>query len=144
MPANSLLRAILAPLCGLVLAQSLLASAARGQAPTPYLDTGKPADWWFVFKFNTKSFPHCRADAKQACIFGGSVQSYKQWGQQFVFASSANKTLQAGTGCAGDTAADPVGATFGEVYNGTLSYVIWNDQAQSVGDLIKGDTAPAK
>jgi hypothetical protein len=97
-------------------------------APTPYLDAGKPVDWWFVFKFNTKSFPHCRANAARACIFGGSVQNYKQWGQQFVFASSADTTLQAGTGCAGDTAADPIGSTFNEVYNGTLHYVIWNDQ----------------
>ena len=128
MSACSSLRGLLAPLFGLFLALSLSATGAHGQAPTPYLDTGKPADWWFVFKFNTKSFPHCRADAKQACIFGGSVQNYKQWGQQFVFASSANKTLQAGTGCAGDTAADPVGATFNEVYNGALFYVIWNDQ----------------
>jgi Deoxyribonuclease II len=128
MSANSSSRGFLAPRFGLFLALSLFVTGAHGQVPTPYLDTGKPADWWFVFKFNTKSFPHCRADAKQACIFGGSVQSYKQWGQQFVFASSASKTLQAGTGCAGDTAADPVGATFSEVYNGALYYVIWNDQ----------------
>ena len=120
-------RGLRAHLAILFLALKLFAAHAA-DAPTPYLDTGKPVDWWFVFKFNTKSFPHCRADAKQACIFGGTVQNYKQWGQQFVFASSASKTLQAGTGCAGDTAADPVGATFNEVYNGTLFYVIWNDQ----------------
>jgi hypothetical protein len=120
-------RGFRAQLSILFLALTLFAAHAA-DAPTPYLDTGKPVDWWFVFKFNTKSFPHCRADAKQACIFGGTVQNYKQWGQQFVFASSADKTLQAGTGCAGDTAADPVGATFNEVYNGTLFYVIWNDQ----------------
>src|SRR6476659_1428355 len=81
----------------LFLALTLFAAHAA-DAPTPYLETGKPVDWWFVFKFNTKSFPHCRADAKQVCMFGGTVQNYRQWGQQFVFASSANKTLQAGTG----------------------------------------------
>src|SRR5690242_15801278 len=80
----------------------LAAAAYAAEAPTPYLDNGKPVDWWFVFKFNTKSFPHCRGDAKQACMFGGSVQNYKQWGQQFIYASSVDTTLQAGTGCAGD------------------------------------------
>jgi len=120
-------RGFRAQLSILFLALTLFAAHAA-DAPTPYLDTGKPVDWWFVFKFNTKSFPHCRADAKQVCMFGGTVQNYRQWGQQFVFASSANKTLQAGTGCTGDTVADPVGATFNEVYNGTLFYVIWNDQ----------------
>lgn len=135
MSATASPRAILAPLFGLFLALSLFAGGAQAQAPTPYLDTGKPADWWFVFKFNTKSFPHCRADAKQACIFGGGVQGYRQWGQQFIMASSENKTLQAGTGCAGDTTADPVGTTFNEVYNGTLYYVIWNDQFYDDPDI---------
>jgi hypothetical protein len=26
-------------------------------APTPLTQGGKPVDWWFVFKFNAKSFP---------------------------------------------------------------------------------------
>jgi hypothetical protein len=124
-------RKLLASFSGLLVALGIALLTATGHAadaPTPFLDSGKPVDWWFVFKFNTKSFPHCRADAKQACMFGGSVQNYKQWGQQFVYASSADKTLAAGTGCAGDTAADPIGATFNEVYNGALFYVIWNDQ----------------
>ena len=72
-------RGLRAQLSILFLALSLFAAHAA-DAPTPYLDAGKPVDWWFVFKFNTKSFPHCRADAKQACIFGGTVQNYKQWG----------------------------------------------------------------
>jgi hypothetical protein len=33
-----------------------------------------------------------------------------------------------GGGCVGDTTADPVGATFDEVYNGATFYVVWNDQ----------------
>jgi hypothetical protein len=33
-----------------------------------------------------------------------------------------------GDGFLGDSTADPLGATFDEVYNGTLSYVVWNDQ----------------
>lgn len=124
-------RKLLASFSGFLVALGIILLTAAGHAadaPTPFLDSGKAVDWWFVFKFNTKSFPHCRADAKQACMFGGTVQNYKQWGQQFVYASSTDKTLAAGTGCAGDTAADPIGATFNEVYNGSLFYVIWNDQ----------------
>jgi len=30
--------------------------------------------------------------------------------------------------CVGDTTKDPLGATFGQVYNGSFFYVIWNDQ----------------
>ncbi len=98
------------------------------EAPTPLLDKGDPVDWWFVFKFNTASFPHCKGDAKESCVFGGTVQKYKQWGQQYVYASSKDATLKQGTGCAGDTANDPIGATFGQVYNGNFYYLIWNDQ----------------
>jgi hypothetical protein len=124
-------RKLFASFSGCLMALGIVLLTAAGHAadaPTPFLDSGKRVDWWFVFKFNTKSFPHCRADAKQACMFGGAVQNYKQWGQQFVYASSTDKTLAAGTGCAGDTAADPIGATFNEIYNGSLFYLIWNDQ----------------
>lgn len=120
-------RRIAAPVL-LAVAIVVSAAACAADAPAPLLAEGQPVDWWFTFKFNTKSFPHCRGNAQQACIFGGGAQTYAQWGQQFVFASSADKTLQAGTGCAGDTTADPVGATFDEVYNGSLHFVIWNDQ----------------
>jgi hypothetical protein len=85
-------------------------------------------DWWFVFKLNAKVFPGCGAGVTRTCTFGGSVQDYKAFGQQFVYASSENATLQQGSGCAGETAADPLGATFGQVYNGTYNYLIWNDQ----------------
>jgi hypothetical protein len=122
-------RKIFVSFLGMLLSLPLLAAPVYAEdAPAPLLEKGKPVDWWFVFKFNTKSFPHCRANAAQACIFGGSVQNYKQWGQQFVYASSENKTLQQGTGCAGDTTTDPIGSTFDEVYNGLLFYVLWNDQ----------------
>jgi len=86
-------RKIFASLFGSLLCLALLAGPGRAaDAPTPYLDAGKPVDWWFVFKFNTKSFPHCRGNAVQACIFGGTVQNYKQWGQQFIYASSATRS----------------------------------------------------
>jgi hypothetical protein len=96
-------------------------------APAPLVETGRPVDWWFVFKLNS-TFPACPGTAGRACIFGGTVQNYKTFGQQFVFASKADQSLKPGTGCAGDTPHDPIGATFDEVYNGTYYYVVWNDQ----------------
>jgi len=98
-------------------------------APIPLLEKGHPVTWWFVFKFNTASFPGCGDGnhAERACPFGGQVQPYK-FGQQYAYASSDNPALHQGGGCAGDTTTDPLGATFDEVYNGAFYYVIWNDQ----------------
>jgi hypothetical protein len=102
---------------------------ASPSAPLPLLETGHPVDWWFVFKFNTKSFPDCGNGATRQCSFGGEVQSYPSgFGQQFVYASSESPTLQKGAGCVGEMSTDPLGATFGELYNGTFHYVVWNDQ----------------
>ena len=97
-------------------------------APAPLLKAGHAVDWWFVFKLNAKSFPACGAGAARQCTFGGTVQNYKAFGLQFAYASSENATLQQGGGCAGETAADPLGATFDQVYNGSYNYLIWNDQ----------------
>jgi hypothetical protein len=98
------------------------------RAPMPLLAKEHPVDWWFVFKFNSKSFPGCGGNVQRSCTFGGSVQPYKEFGQQFVFASSEDKSLRKGSGCVGDTDADPVGATFEEAYSGSFFFVIWNDQ----------------
>jgi hypothetical protein len=101
-------------------------------APAPLLTKVQPVDWWFVFKFNGAAFPGCAAPAEPSCLFGGTVKNYSSgWSQQFVYASSENPTLQQGSGCLGDTTADPVGATFDQVYNGLLYYVVWNDQFYS-------------
>jgi Deoxyribonuclease II len=97
-------------------------------APSPLLASGHPVTWWFVFKLNAATFPECGDSATRACLFGGTVQKYKLWSQQFVYASSDSGTLQQGSGCAGDTTTDPLGATFDEAYNGSLHYVVWNDQ----------------
>jgi hypothetical protein len=94
-------------------------------APAPLLDKGHAVDWWFVFKFNSAKFPAC-GGATRSCIFGGTVQSYQHYGQQFVYASNENESLQSGTGCLGDTTTDPVGATYDEVYNGKYYYVVRN------------------
>jgi hypothetical protein len=101
---------------------------AQSSAPVPLLKSGQPVDWWFVFKFNAATFDGC-GGAQRACLFGGDVQTYKLgFGQRFAFASSQNAKLTQGTGCAGDTTDDPIGATFNQVYNGHYFYVLWNDQ----------------
>ena len=104
-----------------------LALAAAG-APVPLLTADHPVDWWFVFKFNAQSFPGCPGQTSRQCIFGGDVQKYPAYSQQFVFASSENHSLQQGDTCAGTTTRDPVGATFSEIYNGSYYYVVWNDK----------------
>jgi hypothetical protein len=113
--------------------------AADAPAPVPLLKSGQPVDWWFVFKFNAESFPSC-GGSQRTCAFGGTVQPYWSFGQQFAFASSADGTLRAGGGCIGDTTTDPLGATFDQVYNGTSNYVIWNDQFY--GDPLQIQYAP--
>jgi hypothetical protein len=102
-------------------------AASNPPAPVPLLKKGDPVNWWFVFKFNTTTFPTCGGE-QRACPFGGTVQNYKSFGQQYVFASSKDENLQQGNHCSGDTTSDPVGATFDEIYNGAYSYVVWNDQ----------------
>ena len=104
-------------------------------APTPLAAKGQPVDWLFIYKFNTGTFPGCPGGKSppigSACLFGGSVQDYKEDGhsQCYVFATSAEPTLKAGTGCLGATPNDPLGATFGQVYNTPgYFYVVWNDQ----------------
>jgi hypothetical protein len=104
-------------------------SGGVGGALRPLVAKGHPVDWWFAFKFNSASFPKCASGAVRACLFGGQVQSaWTSFSQQYVVASSDSKILQAGSGCAGDTTDDPIGATFDEIYNGSLNYVVWNDQ----------------
>jgi hypothetical protein len=104
-------------------------AAPPNNAPVPLLSAGHPVNWWFVFKFNSKAFPGCGGGATRTCPFGGTVQNYKSpFGQQFVYASSDKPTLQQGSGCAGDTTVDPLGATMDEVYNNEFHYVVWNDQ----------------
>jgi hypothetical protein len=109
--------------------------------PAPLLSSGNAVDWWFVFKFNSETLPGCGGAAQRACIFGGTVQPYNNFGQQFAYASSANHNLQSGGGCVGDTLTDPIGATFDEVYNGNYFYVVWNDQFY--GDPLNTESSPA-
>lgn len=109
--------------------------------PKPLLKTRQAVDWWVVFKFNAGSFPGCGGSATVSCPFGGTPQSYGKFSQQFVYASSANRALQQGGVCAGDTLEDPLGATFAQAYRGNYFYVLWNDQFY--GDPIASESAPA-
>jgi len=119
---------------GLLLSIAILVGAGgyraawADSAPVPLLATGKPATWWIVFKFNAGAFPGCDGGVARACTFGGKVQGYPSFGEQFALASDQHSTLEKGTGCNGETLTDPLGATFDEVYNGNFHYVLWNDQ----------------
>lgn len=103
---------------------------APAETPTPLVEHGQPADWLFVFKFNAKSFSGCggASGIQRVCPFGGTVQPYSLFGQQFVYASSNDPSLQKGSGCLGETVTDPLGATFDKIYNQSYFYVVWNDQ----------------
>ena len=103
----------------------------KSSSLSPLVVKGQPVDWWFVFKLNADIFPGCAGDAKRDCIFGGDVRTDGKYSQQYVYASSNNPSLQEGSVCVGDTLNDPVGATFDAIYNGSLNYVVWNDQFYS-------------
>ena len=73
------------------------ASGGIGESPLPLLAKGHPVDWWFVFKFNSSSFPQCAEGATRACLFGGQVQSsWRSFSQQFAVASTESKTPSLG------------------------------------------------
>jgi hypothetical protein len=116
-----------------ILSFSVVGYAA--DAPAPLLEKGKPVDWWFIFKFNSASFPTCGDGKTRVCSFGGDAQHYKLWSQQFVLASKNAKTLDNGNSCVGDTTDDPLGATFDQVYSGNFFYVVWNDQFYDDPDI---------
>jgi hypothetical protein len=103
--------------------------AESAAALAPLVAKGKPVDWWFAFKFDGEGFPGCPEEAGAGCPFGGSMQTYKTpEGEQFVFASTAASALQMATTCLGQGSEDPLGATFDQVYSGSLFYVVWNDE----------------
>lgn len=119
----------------------------KSSDPGPLLmQNGSPVDWWFVFKFNGAAFPGCVDDnpIKNPCLFGGTPQTYRDgFSQQFVYVygnQDTTSSLQKSSLCVGKTTNDPVGATFDQVYNGTLNYVIWNDQFYN--DPLKSQDSP--
>ena len=98
-------------------------------APSPMSDKDTPVDWMFAFKFNTKSFPS-DCTLPTVGIFGGKLEEYKSGhSQEYVFATSASESLTRGAGCLGASENDPLGATFGQIYNNPgYFYVLWNDE----------------
>jgi hypothetical protein len=129
--AASRLLVLLVCLIGLGL---LSESVVWADGPTPLLSAGHPVQWWFVFKLNGGKFAGCKPRDDRECPFGGEVQNYSNFSQRYVFASGDKAadgdaaTLHEGDGCLGDTADDPLGATFAQIYNGSFHYVVWNDQ----------------
>jgi hypothetical protein len=103
-------------------------SAQAADAPAPLLGKDKPVKWWFVYKFNSQTFDQCGPDEDtedRDCRFGGKPGGYRNT-QQFVFASSDKSSFTKSDGCAGT--ADPVAATFDQIYSGKFRYLVWNDQ----------------
>ncbi len=123
---SKVLRRLSVPVVALLLAVPALGQTGASP-PTPLLSGGTPATWLFVFKLNAAIFPS-DASAPRDCAFGGTPQSYPAFSQRFVWASDASAQLQDGTGLVGTSANDPLGATFGQIYNGGFHFVVWNDQ----------------
>jgi hypothetical protein len=101
-----------------------LTTAATAAPPSPMVAQGQPADWVFAFKFNAGTFPTTDA---ASCLFGGTAKTYVK-SQKYAFAYAGSPTLHDGNGLIGTSTTDPVGATFTEIYNSNLNFVVWNDQ----------------
>ena len=98
-------------------------------ALAPLLAAGTPVDWWFAFKFNAATFPCLESHEPNPGIFGGTPMDYGGgFSLNYACASSANASLQMGTGYLGTSLSDPLGATFSQIYQGACNYVLWNDQ----------------
>ncbi len=80
----------LAAACAFILVAAL-PGYAEAAAPAPLLQKDHPVDWWFVFKFNSSSFPGCGggANEKLSCQFDADAKHrVGGFSQQFVYASN--------------------------------------------------------
>jgi hypothetical protein len=119
-----------------LVAAPVLALADPAAAPSPLLGGGQPVGWWFAYKFNSSSFPSAIM-AQQTCRFGGEVQ-HKAFSQHYALASEADPALKTAGDDLGESPADPLGATFAEVWESGLNFVVWNDQLYG-HPKVKGD-----
>ncbi|MFL6736958.1 MAG: deoxyribonuclease II family protein [Sphingomonas sp.] len=118
---SALIRIVVCIAAGLLTMTSIEGAQA---APQPLAASSAPHRWIFAFKLNAQSFP---TPAVPGCAFGGTRQT-KQAGLQYAAANSDFTALLAGDGLIGTSLADPLGATFDEIYNSNLNFVVWNDQ----------------
>lgn len=84
----------------------------------------------FAFKMNAKMFPSSQSQ-KRDCLFGGTPVAYPAFSQEFAYASPSQPALHAGVGLIGTSTADPLGATYAQIWNSGYYYVVWNDQFYS-------------
>jgi len=103
------------------------ALSPSSSAPTPIIEQ-HDVKWLATFKFNAATAPTDPASPLRACTFGGSKQTYRQFGQSYAVATDEDAELKAGDGLVGVGTSDPVGETFGKIYRGSYHYVVWNDQ----------------
>lgn len=104
-------------------------AAPTPDPPVPLEAAGKPVAWWFAYKFSASSFPGNPTDPARSCAFGGTPRrDGTNFSQRYVYATSANPSLRDGAGLIGTSPADPLGATFGQIYGGHYYFVVWNDQ----------------
>ncbi|MEA3061275.1 MAG: hypothetical protein QOJ94_1056 [Sphingomonadales bacterium] len=104
-----------------------VALAQSAPAPTPIAE-GKAADWLLVFKLNAKTASTPEPAATRPCPFGAAKPHPGAIGLAYAFATNSKPQLHAGPGLAGTGTADPLGATFSEIWNGNYHFVVWNDQ----------------
>lgn len=118
---------------------------------SPLVGPGKPVDWLFVFKFNASTMPGDPSAFSKTGIFnapGIDRPEYDgdkaKFSRHYLFASSDDQNLQLGKGkdTVGASKADPLGATFAQVYLAKTPpyYVVWNDDFYN--DPMKGGGSP--
>jgi hypothetical protein len=108
---------------------SVSGNAQDKTAPVPLVADGRPVDWWFAFKFDVKTPGAVFPGSSDPCAFGGDVQKYRYGGNlAYAIASADAPTLRQGKDMIGRSGQDPLGATFGEMFRGSLNYVVYNDQ----------------
>jgi hypothetical protein len=61
------------------------ATAVRADPPVPLIAADRPVKWWFVSKLNAGKSAECSDHAVRSCPFGGDVQPYTSFGQQYVY-----------------------------------------------------------